>query len=165
MILGLDLGTQTGWAVVTGADRILASGVESFADVADRGYGAMFVAFRALLRNLRRNHGPFGAVAYELPFLRGSFTSRITWGMAAHVQERCAAWRCRPLSVNTMTLKKFATGSGKAGKPEMIESASKFLRIQNACPISLVPMSEHEADAIHVARWGAAHLADFGGER
>jgi Holliday junction resolvasome RuvABC endonuclease subunit len=163
-VLGIDPGTSTGWAVCRGAydtdklwyaDRIIASGVAALHGVADKGYGAMFVAFRALLQNLQRNHGPFAAIAYELPFLRGPVASRILWGMAAHVQERCAMWRCCPLPVNTMTLKKFATGSGKAGKPEMIDAAWKT-KCASGHPLE-VP-GEHEADAIHVARWGWAQL-------
>ena len=159
LVLGIDPGTQLGWAVCTHDGRIVMSGVESFTDVANKGYGAMFVAFRALLRNLQRNHGPFAAIAYELPFMRGPVPSRILWGMAAHTQERCAMWRCRPLPVNTMTLKKFATGSGKADKAQMISAAWLVLGEQHA-----PQLSEHEADAIHVARWGVAQLNDRGGQ-
>jgi Holliday junction resolvasome RuvABC endonuclease subunit len=156
-VLGLDPGTQTGWAVCLEQDCIIVSGVELFAAVADQGYGAMFAALRRFLADLRRAQGPFAGIAYELPFLRGPIASRILWGMAAHVQERCAMWRCRPLPVNTMTLKKFATGSGKVGKEEMIKAAAAFAPRMIGLERSYV-LGEHEADAIHVARWGWAQL-------
>jgi Holliday junction resolvasome RuvABC endonuclease subunit len=115
----------------------------------------MFVAFRRFLEHVRREHGSrthgFAAVAYELPFARGSITSRILWGMAAHMQERAAVWGCRVLPVNTMTLKKFATGSGKAQKADMITMAQVLMLSPHAAKLG-----EHEADAIHVARWGWA---------
>jgi len=151
-VLGIDLGTNVGWAVCRDG-KIVASGVAAFHGVADKGYGAMFAAFRRFLAGVRRDHGPFAAIAYELPFHRGAITSRITGGMAAHIMERAYAWRCRALPVQTMTLKKAATGSGKAGKPEMIEAAWK-IKCRSGHPLE-VP-GEHEADAIHVARWGDA---------
>lgn len=176
LVLGLDPGTQLGWAVCATRESIIASGVESFAAAADRSYGAAFAALRRFLNEQRRALGPFAAVAYELPFLRGPLTTRLLWGMAAHVQERCAVWRCRPLAVNTMTLKKFATGSGKADKAAMIRAAQclttvhvpgtiaeifqRETLVKKKSLIAIHLMSEHEADAIHVARWGWEQLVD-----
>jgi Holliday junction resolvasome RuvABC endonuclease subunit len=155
-VLGVDPGTQTGWAIVRDG-KVLGSNTVSFSAYADKGYGAMFVVFRAFLTWAQDRYGPLTAIAYELPFSRGAFTTRITTGMAAHVQERCAAWQCIPIPVNTMTLKKFATGSGKAKKPEMMLASYQYLTPKRDAQT----VSEHEADAIHIARWGYRFLNNF----
>jgi Holliday junction resolvasome RuvABC endonuclease subunit len=178
IVVGLDPGTHTGWAVCRDG-RIVASGTLDLSPWAARGYGAMFGAFRLWLGRLRREQlhedydGTYvlnkshrlAAIAYELPFHRGAITSRITGGLAAHVLERAAAWRCKALPVQTMTLKKFATGSGKAGKDQMINRAREVLLPGESAEFISARglLDEHEADAIHVARWGWGQLK--GGER
>lgn len=156
-VLGLDPGTNTGWAIARDG-LIVESGTRSFQHAADQSFGVMFIAFRKFLAEMRQEYGPLMAIAYELPFTGygAAITGRITTGMGAHVLERCATWRCRPLPVNTMTLKKFATGSGKATKPEMIEAAQRVLASRCGVPT----LTEHEADAIHIARWGLQQLRD-----
>lgn len=167
-VLGLDPGTYTGWAIARGGydkdklwytTRIVESGTRSFQHAADQSFGMMFIAFRKFLTELQREHGPFAAIAYELPFsgYGAAITGRITTGMGAHILERCATWRCRPLPVNVNTLKKFATGDGRADKALMIRAARDCLKA-----VPPPTLTEHEADAIHIARWGAAHMQQGG---
>ncbi len=180
-ILGLDPGTNTGWAVCDGG-RIIRSGVWSFAQDRDMRFGTMFRKFRLHLDAVQKAYGPLCTVAYELPFRRGAIPTRILMGLIAHVQERVACWKCKELPVNNKTLKKFATGNGDAQKPEMIHRAmiatmgsggsQKFREVVGdenyrlgsvftltKKMLAQLLMSEHEADAIHVALWAWEHVS------
>jgi Holliday junction resolvasome RuvABC endonuclease subunit len=149
VVLGIDPGTQTGWALCQDG-QIINSGVISFDKIASKGYGAMFAAFRHWLRDFHTDYKLL-AIAYELPFHRGAITSRITGGMAAHIMERAYTWRCKSLAVQTLSLKKFATGSGKSDKIMMIAAAKKYIQGDRE-------ISEHEADAVHIAMFAYASL-------
>ena len=84
--------------------------------------------------------------AYERPHMRGYGATKSLMGWVCSLEEVCDSLGVELKSVHTGTLKKFATGFGKASKEEMVKAARK-----------LKPdvKSEDEADAIHVAHWAA----------
>jgi Holliday junction resolvasome RuvABC endonuclease subunit len=69
--------------------------------------------------------------------------------MAAHLMELAHHWGEPCVAVHTGTLKKFATGSGRATKIEMMAAT-----IQHRGR-DIGEIGEHEADAILVALWAA----------
>ena len=147
--IGFDLGTHCGWAVCR-EGMIVSSDCRDF-ERGEYGYGHLFNQFRKLVMDLRGydhlSHQPI-VWAYEAPHFRGGPATRITVGMSAHLMELAHRWGETCQSVHTATLKKFSTGSGRAGKPAMMAQARLNSRMGGE-------MSEHEADAILVALWAA----------
>lgn len=89
------------------------------------------------------------AVVYETPFARGRDATRSLWGIAG-VIEACATNAGLPcLDVAVPTIKKFATGHGKASKEDMIAAARKF---------GYKGTNEHEADAVCLLRYAEANF-------
>jgi len=91
----------------------------------------------------------YDAVIYETPFARGRDATRSLWGIAG-VIEAVASKHYKPVvDAAVPTIKKFATGHGKASKEEMIAAARKFgYRGEN----------EHEADAVCLLCYAEANL-------
>lgn len=138
-ILALDIATVTGWCRIHGDTY-------TTGELTLRGptRGVKAGQFEAwLYEELHTNH--VALLAFEEPmFFRGSGGTFLT-GLQLIVEKVCEDVQLPYVSVAVPTLKKFATGSGKAKKPEMIAAAEAQL--------NRTGLSEHEADAYHVARW------------
>lgn len=144
MILGLDCGTHTGWAITRNDGTIFESGVQDFSKRRGESNGAMFLRFRQWLYELM-THCTIQFVAYELAHHRGGAATEIGVNLAGRVQEQCAALNIEYVGVHTGTLKKWATGSGTASKEQMMARAVTFL--------GRPPVSDDEADAVMIALW------------
>lgn len=142
VILGLDLGTHTGWAAICPDGRI-ESGVQHFEVARGDSPGMRWLRFNAWLDEVLRLTHP-DLVVYEQAHHRGGAATEITIGFATRVQEACAEWGTEHTTVHSATLKKFATGNGRASKDEMIEAA------ETRWPGSF---AHDEADARWVAEW------------
>ena len=115
LILALDLGAVAGWALVQGGK------VDSWGQVSFPGdRHKRLWAFQAWLSSFLPER-PLDVVAYERPFTRGLAATRSLWGMAGIVD----AWSHglgtvgvggAAIDLVPATLKKWATGSGKAEK-------------------------------------------------
>ncbi len=168
-VLALDLGTKTGFAVHHD-DETLSSGVWNLAVTAacpDR------TRELRLWRQLMATHERCGitTVAYErvdshgrpdekkieCPNCKSKFDARVSGfnTMAAHVygalKGQVEMWADvhrlpPPPTVAVMTLKKFATGSGRAKKPDMIKWAQMRWPEQHV-------KDDNQADALHVLDW------------
>ena len=153
-ILALDLATRTGWAIVRDG-KVFESGVWDFSKDYQgdgRHYGHLF---RALWYKLDQwcTAGTF--IAYELAHHRAGPATRISVGMNATVLLFAARREmAAPRAVHTATLKKWATGSGRADKGAMIAWAASKLGRQ--------PEDDNEADAVAVGLWAAGEY-DTGG--
>lgn len=91
----------------------------------------------------------FEAVIYETPFARGRDATRSLWGIAGII-EACASSANLPVvDAAVPTIKKFATGSGRGAKTDMISAAQKF---------GYKGSNEHEADAVCLLRYAEANL-------
>ena len=77
-------------------------------------------------------------VVYERPFARGADATRCLWGLAGIVEAAATRAGMAVLDVDVLTLKRFATGSTKATKEQMIEAAQLM---------GYTGDNEHEADA------------------
>lgn len=117
MILGLDLGNRTGWAVLNGAGDHVESGVWQFPSTARR-----WSEFEARLLAVNARH-PGAAVVYELVrFHKGVQAGHVFGGYQA-ILERTAVvhgWTLAYLDVSAI---KAATGYGGAKKDAMISAA------------------------------------------
>lgn len=86
---------------------------------------------------------------YETPFARGRDATRSLWGIAGII-EACATNAGLPVvDVAVPTIKKFATGHGKACKEDMIAAAQRM---------GYKGSNEHEADAVCLLRYAEANL-------
>ncbi len=149
-ILALDLGATTGWAVVEDG-KVVEYGEQEFGgDRAHRLRG-----FRMWLMGVVLCSDP-DTVIFERPFCRGLHATRSLWGMAGIVEEAvvdCAA--C--LDIVPSTIKKWATGSGRASKEQMTEYAWLLMGMKGDDK-----MGEHEADAIALGMYAAATIEPDG---
>ena len=146
-ILGLDLALHCGWARVLGG-KVYELGLLDFSRARDVDGGHNGHAFRALYQWLGDNARDGTQLVYELAHHRGGPATRLACGWQATVQLFAARRGLpSPMAVATMTLKKWATGSGKASKGDMMQWASKVVGEQIT--------DDNEADAVAVALWGA----------
>ena len=91
----------------------------------------------------------FDACIYETPFARGRDATRCGWGVAGLI-EACASNSCVPvMDAAVSTIKKFATGHGKACKEDMVAAAQRF---------GYKGSNEHEADAVCLLKYAEANL-------
>jgi len=139
-ILALDLATQLGWADYNG--ELILSGTESFAVKAGDSPGLRFLMFDIWLRDMMLSGG-YDVVGYEQAHLRGGPPTWVIVGMIAIMKKLCAEFDVEFTDKHTGTIKKFATGHGKASKQDMIDAAeSKF-------PYQKI-IDDNQADALHL---------------
>jgi len=156
IILALDLATRTGWAVVRDG-RVVESGVQTFDKRRGESNGVLFLRARKWLSEFGQPSPAASAqgllrarpdlVAYEQAHFRGGAATEICVGLQTRAQECAAEWGVESAPVPTSTLKKWATGVGRAEKPAMIAWA--------AGKIGRQPEDDNEADAIAVGLWAA----------
>lgn len=151
VLLGLDQSTKTGYAVCDSATgEIIISGhynVKS-ADGKRLSAGAAFNRFEHWLESLLEEHAPI-LVVFEQPHFQGYNATVELVGFVAIILKVCARHNIAVDSVHTSTLKKFATGNGRADKSDMTSAAEKII----GRSLSVVDDND-EADAIHLVRWG-----------
>jgi Holliday junction resolvasome RuvABC endonuclease subunit len=155
VILGLDLGTRTGWAraeFAFGKIVTLQAGTERFDLGREESRGMRFLRFRAWLDVMLAGEKMLrpDVVAYELPHHRGGAATRVLLGMVGILQETCERHKIDYQELHTASLKKRATGRGNAEKPAMIAAA------QLAWPDLADQIDEHSADAL----WALTIAAD-----
>jgi len=138
-ILAVDLATKTGWALWTPEWDAPESGVVDFSPGRGESPGMRFVKFRAWLNRITEQFSP-DLYVYEAAHHRGGAATEVCVGLATRVVEAAAGAGANYVPVRTTTLKKFATGAGNAGKPEMIEAAHKRWGFQ--------PKDDNQADAL-----------------
>ena len=89
------------------------------------------------------------AVIYETPFVRGRDPTRALWGMAGII-EACASTANLPVvDAAVPTIKKFATGSGRGAKVDMIAAAQR---------LGYLGTNEHEADAYCLLKYAEENI-------
>jgi Holliday junction resolvasome RuvABC endonuclease subunit len=135
-IIALDLATKTGWAT-NALDQV--SGTIEFALKRGESPGMRFLRCRAWLNELYRLvNGKLNVLCYEQAHHRGGAATAVCVGLVTVAQAFAAENNVELMPVHTATLKKFATGSGRAGKADMIAAAIER---------GWEPKSHDEADA------------------
>ena len=145
-ILALDTGRKTGWA--THAAGGVESGVQEFPPRRGSSAGFLFLEFRVWLTDLVERIQP-EVIVYEMAHHRGGAATEIGVNLTGRVQEIAAAHGIEYRGIHTGTLKKYATGSGAAGKGAMVLAASARFSLR----IPLVT-DDNQADALMMLAWG-----------
>lgn len=142
MILALDCATKTGFALIKDG-KIYESGVMDFSKKRGESNGMMFLRFRQWLS--RMMDLPIKVVVFEQAHHRGGAATEICVNLTGRVQEICAERGVEFAAVHSGTLKKWATGHGKADKRDMIGKAMLLLGRN--------PIDDNESDAALMAAW------------
>ena len=144
VILALDLGTTTGWALRT-ADRTVVSGTVSFRPSRYDGGGMRYVRFRGWLDRLDEDAGPLTEIHFEeirrhvstdSAHVHGGFLATLT----AWAERRGIAYQGVPVG----TIKRHLTGRGNADKAAMIAAVQAR---------GFKPADDNEADALALLLW------------
>ena len=162
MILALDLGTKTGWAVRMPEGLIL-SGTQSFKLSRFDGNGMQFVRFREWIGEMLQRTQCRRVVYEEVRNHAGVDAAHAYGGYLAHLQARLQGTAVPFSATPVGTIKAFATGKGNASKEAVI--AAMRARGFN-------PQDDNEADALALLlhteaeeqSHGAAAAAAIGGQ-
>ena len=121
-ILAIDLGTQTGWAIVSGFGSIR-SGSRSFKLARDEAPGLAFWRFARWLTEIEEQVQGFDAVYYEAVFAhKGTIAAHKYGAFEGQLLSWCAGRDIPVQGVAVSTIKKHATGFGYAGKQAVIDA-------------------------------------------
>ncbi|MCK9327902.1 MAG: hypothetical protein M0P69_20575 [Bacteroidales bacterium] len=146
-ILALDCATKTGWALLSGGH--IETGVQDFSKRRGESNGMMFLRFRGWLNS---SFSRLDIVAYEQAHHRGGAAVEVCVNLTGRAQEFAASIGAETIAPHTATVKKFATGSGKAGKAEMME----YFRRE----VGREPIDDNEADAYALLRFVMEELGE-----
>ncbi len=146
-ILSIDAATKTGWSTNIHGRR---AGVIEFPIKRGESPGMRFLRCRAWLNEMwRLLDQQIELIVYEQAHHRGGAATAVCVGLITEVQAFAAEHDIELMPVHTATLKKFATGSGRASKQDMIKAAEK--RGWN-------PQDDNEADACLLLEYALAEL-------
>jgi len=149
VILALDLGTTTGWALELYGD-LWRSGSESFKESQFEGGGMRFLRFSRFLIELHKGQHVTECYFEEVRRHKGTAAAQIYGGFLASLTKWCEQNKIPYQGVSVKTIKKHATGNGNAKKPAMI-AAAKAHKIDVA--------DDNEADAICLLDYALSELA------
>lgn len=144
VVLGLDLGTTAGWAAACAGE--IASGTWFLGGPRGEAPGMRFLRFAKELERIHEETGGVDRVFYEKVMGHKSvLASHMYGGFEAVMLGFCANHGIPAGEIHVSTLKKYATGSGRADKETM--TAMAIARGWD-------PETEDEADALWVLDWG-----------
>mgnify|MGYP001827113551 CR=1 FL=1 len=134
--MAFDLGTKLGCAW-SSEDQVHTEMVDLTKGEKDAIRAQKFARFAQYVKYRLETDKP-DFVVYERPFSRGLAATRHGWGFAGILEASCCFLDIPCVDQVPTTIKKWATGSGKASKEDMIAKAHEALGKD---------VSEHEADA------------------
>jgi hypothetical protein len=161
VILALDLGTTTGWALRS-ANGPVAHGFVSFKSQRFEGGGMRYLRFGRWLADMlalsgsqtgsQTNLAGIGTIYFEeVRRHLGVDAAHVYGGLLATLTAWCEHHQIPYQGVPVGTIKRHATGKGNAGKAEVI-AAMKAL----GHPVT----DDNEADALALLHWALAQGAD-----
>lgn len=126
ILVTIDPGTRCGWCIHDTREDWWHSGAWNLKGSRFEGGGMRFVRFRSLFRELLANANQPDLVAYEeVRRHMGVDAAHVYGGLIAVMQEVCET-EVHPvayLGIPVGTVKRAATGSGRASKAEMVAAA------------------------------------------
>jgi hypothetical protein len=144
IILSLDFGTATGWALRS-ADGAIASGTAEFRIDRWQGGGIRFLRFKSWLTELKQRAGELDLIVYEqVRRHAGVDASHAYGGWLAILTAWCEHHAIPYQGVSVGTIKRHIAGKGNADKQAVI--AAVRARGFN-------PSDDNEADAIAILLW------------
>ena len=147
-ILSLDLGTRTGWALL-GRDGSITSGSESFKPQRFEGGGMRYLRFKRWLTEVKQSADGLDAVYFEeVRRHAGVDAAHAYGGFMAQLTAWCEHHGIPYQGVPVGTIKKHATGSGRAGKDAVMAA----VRARGHAPAD-----DDEADALALLHWAIQH--------
>ena len=155
VILALDLGQRTGWAV-RNRDGAIASGVHEFRPGRFEGGGMIWLRFRAWLQEIDETSGGVGVVVFEEVRRASSapLPAHAYGGYLAHLTAWAEANKIPYQGVPVGTIKRHIAGKGNADKAAVIAAVRK---------LGFAPADDNEADALALLDWAIAQ--GIGGAR
>ena len=139
VILTLDLGTTTGWAIRT-RDNGITSGTQSFKPQRFEGGGMRFQRFKRWLTEVKQSVDGINVVYFEeVRNHAGIDAAHAYGGFMAHLTAWCEHHNIPYQGVPVGTITKHATGKGNAGKDDMIAAMRRK---------GHTPTDDNEADAL-----------------
>lgn len=146
-VLGIDQASHTGFAIVTDG-KLINSGTVVF-----KGHvGKRLSEFTSWLRLMLQQELP-DLVVYERPHFRGYAATLSGVGLIAIINMLAYETGTQLMDVHTATLKKFATGYGRAKKSAMTAAANEETKLKLK-----TKENNDEADAIHLALYGSTNF-------
>jgi Holliday junction resolvasome RuvABC endonuclease subunit len=144
VILALDLGTTTGWALrPTGGP--IAHGWMSLKGGRYEGGGMRYLRFSRWLHEIYGTAGDINAVYFEEVRRHASTdAAHVYGGLMATLTAWCESRNIPYQGVPVGTIKKHATGKGNAGKDDMLAAMQAL-----GHPVT----DDNEADAIALLHW------------
>ena len=144
VILALDLGTTTGFAIA-GADGDITSGTAEFRLDRWQSGGMRFLRFKRWLTEIKHQAGGFDLVVYEqVRQHAGVDAAHAFGGWLAILTAWCDHHDIAYQGVPVGTIKRFITGKGNADKAAVIEAVRAR---------GFHPADDNEADAIAILLW------------
>lgn len=148
VMLCLDLGTTSGWAIRT-AQGLVTSGTACFKNDRWQGGGMRFVKFAQFLNELNQSAGPIRLVFFEeVRRHLGVDAAHAYGGFMAHLTAWCEQHAIAYEAVPVGTIKRHATGKGNASKSMMLDAARRR---------GHQPVDDNEADAQALLYWAMEH--------
>ena len=147
VILALDLGQRTGWAV-RNRDGAIASGTHEFRPGRFEGGGMIWLRFRAWLQEIDETAGGVGVVVFEeVRRHLGTSAAHTFGGYLAHLTAWAEANRIPYQGVPVGTIKRHIAGKGNADKQAVIAAVRR---------LGYSPADDNEADALAILHWAIA---------
>ena len=144
VLLALDLGTVTGWAMRL-PDGAIVSGTMAFRPGRYEGGGMRYLRFRGFLDKMARSAPNLTAVYFEeVRRHAGTDAAHIYGGFLAHLAAWCEQKRIPYQGVPVGAIKRHVTGKGNADKRTVIAAIEAR---------GFAPADDNEADAIAVLLW------------
>lgn len=156
-ILALDTASHCGWAALKSPSNHTraTSGVQEFKLGRGESPGMRFLRFRKWLREMIE-YTKAQVIAYERSaHFKGVGAAEVHHGFQTIMHEIAAEEGLETLPVQNSALKKFATGKGNAGKPEMVKAARKRWNRPD-----LTDKMHDEADALCVLDWALVEIGE-----
>lgn len=149
--LAIDLGLSTGWATRLSDKRGVIEiyhGCEKFHHASRfEGAGMRFLKFTRWLEQMRVNLGTIDWICFEeVRAHKGTDAAHAYGGFLSHLQAWCELNSIPHMGIPVGVIKKFATGKGNAGKPEMIAAMVKRGH-------QLTAKDDDQADALTMIHW------------
>lgn len=142
-ILTLDLGKQTGWAILH--NGVIQSGSESFHGSRFSGGGMVFLNFRRWLNEMKEKFPNIEAVYFEeVRRHLGTDAAHCYGGFLAHLTAWCEENNIPFQGVPVKTIKRFIAGTGNADKKKVIEAIRKK---------GFNSIDDNEADSLALMLW------------
>jgi Holliday junction resolvasome RuvABC endonuclease subunit len=144
IVLALDLGTTTGWAMRL-ADGTVVSGTMAFRPGRYEGGGMRFLRFRSWLDELLCRTSSVAAIYFEeVRRHAGTDAAHVYGGFLAHLAAWCEQKRMPYQGVPVGTIKRHVAGKGNADKQAVIAAVKAR---------GFAPADDNEADAVALLLW------------